>query len=149
MDGADKKSKRYIPLPVSSSLPDHISSDFVLARINATSSSTAQKIDNSKKLSNESETLADDKKQIDNEQDISDKKEDKNDAVDPEKELAIVREETATKSSSKEINFSSSKQKLFGVQTTHLTDEHPDLEQPLNHKSSFEPKVIQKLKLIN
>lgn len=103
----EKKSKRYIPLPVSASLPDHISSDFVIGRFNESSSPLlAEK-------TNESEIRDDNKKESETEED----------AATPETELAIVREVTSPK-------------KLFGVQTTHLSDK--DLPQS---RHLFEPTV--------
>lgn len=156
LDGTEKKSKRYIPLPVSSSLPDHISSDFVLGRFNASSSVAAQKVD--KKKANESETRADEKKQTDEERKDSnsnEKTDDNHEKTDshetnegtPEKELAIVREVTKNKTNS------SKQHKAFGVHTTHLTDNQPpptdDEDLPQNRRASFEPTVILCFRLNN
>lgn len=149
----DKKSKRYIPLPVSSSLPDYISSDFVQARINA----SAAKIAENKTQIDESENGVDGKKQpadeessekLTRDEDGETKKEDQKSAeeeftdsgtkiVASDKELAIVRESNSTEEKS------TSKHKLFGVQTTHLTDtQASDNDEPQIRRSSFEPTVI-------
>lgn len=151
LNGPDKKSKRYIPLPVSSSLPDHISSDFVLNRFNATSS---QKIDAKKgsKKANESEILADEnKKHTDGESENADQnehetKDDDSSNESDVKQLAIVREDENIKESTNDsvsTTPSSKHHKAFGIQTTHLTDnQQPDDDEPQNRRSSFEPTVI-------
>jgi hypothetical protein len=146
----DKKAKRYIPLPVSSSLPDYVSSDFVLARINGSSAKSAE---NTTRI-DESESSADGKKQpaaeSEKDADQETKKDDRKSAEEEEKftdtgtkasdkELAIVREENSTE---EESNNEKPKNKLFGVQTTHLSDtQAPDTEEP-RRRSSFEPTVI-------
>ncbi|KAI6177198.1 hypothetical protein M3Y97_00881000 [Aphelenchoides bicaudatus] len=124
----DKKTKRYIPLPQQRSAENTTQID-------------------------ESETPADGKKQpaettdrkvSDDDQKSAEEKfsDSGTKVVASSKELAIVREESPTEEPDKAKT--TSKHKLFGVQTTHLTDTQapPDSEsdeQPQTRRSSFEP----------
>lgn len=165
----EKKSKRYIPLPISSSLPDYISSDFVRSRINESSRESAEKAsqigetpDGTKKqTSAPSETSKEEKQSGEEDQNFS-SGEPSSKIKPSDKQLSIVREERGREEHGREergreehvrspddlpsrtsnaSRTSDRQNKAFGAQTTRLTDTQTLEEPPSIRRSSFEPTI--------
>jgi hypothetical protein len=143
LESVDKKSKRYIPLPVSSSLPDYVSSDFLISRLNASQKAETGRESNE---TGESEIATEHKKPEDNSPTKSvdpaatTESEKEESRSSDNSELVIVREEGSEDGKSKANNDSTLlKNKAFGVQTTHLTE--PAQPEEDSFRRSFEPKV--------